>query len=1118
MEKGEEEKEAEEQDLYNILVTRAATYHINKNLVEVTSSSPNEISKKSKRNATFIKCKAHNPQSKKNDKWKHENSLCSSCILFSPSEHLPNGVLPTRRAILENLMTLRTDISQRNKENASPSWILSRDIVLHWIFCNLYPKTPNAVQFIVDSLWKDYEYLKHHDNKKKKETYWNRYNLFLNTLNLVPDFLETNETRRKRQEKIWDCKTNDNDRLFHEHQLQNPPTGYCSSFVDKKWQKTQNRKTARLDRSRNEQSDFNVTLDLNDDEVTDYECEVELEWKETPTKKRKYKYEPNVSKSNESDDMPERFQHIRHGLRSVRPEIYALILKLKSKFHMSQHQAEAAIVETGNELFGREWKYYDPDVRIDDNTLPAKTNTNRVEPYFEAMILSSIVEEVMSGSKVVMYANDGSAMSGVGNYVVQSVTIDGVQRPLPTLSIFTETRESLEELEIMTLRILTASVAYKYTEKDLLERIDFVMTDSTSHNLEVMENVCERHGVEPPKSLLCNVHPLMMFQRKVKEIFQLLHDTLGKDKIVECFLVDVDFANEDFITKAIKCLTSFISKDYSAKPWNRQKHFDSFIAPKENETVSYKDHRFNRLFQCCMVLVHHIDDIASYLDTFRNIVNGISILDRSFVEMTLLKPVFCAVSLIGIHITMPFQALLLTKETNYSSLLTAFPSLYEELTSINPESLCTTTNQVFHFVQPDTFKNVVKHLKPSIVESIENSVKLYKSQVINLLRLILPKLADGFSIQRGKVFGFGPHALEQPKTFKISNASEEELMKLNKTSTHNLHSERSVGSINYEISVRGKGHLESSSKKLVFNKSFDLVDQPECLSKYQSYRQASKDIKLLKVEWNEKLKKMEEIGNLKKDTANTTMESKKYKDLEFLKQYDGPFTTAEGVKAYHNSVPESTEKNKRLKVEVRYAKNTSLSLKHTASVFKLEKNHKNLTSNQYVENLCQYLSDARSKTVLTADDLSFALTSLIGQNQSESTLPNAQQSDINLISRYSESTNAESAESTAPISPDEHIVAVWLDENKGSLDWFLGVVDSSNSEMVHVTYYHRKDKNGYLWNLPDDFNDPVPTPFNQLISQNLTVGYVQGTVLRCSLNKDTVLKIASAFKEYQKNN
>ena len=47
----------------------------------------------------------------------------------------------------------------------------------------------------------------------------------------------------------------------------------------------------------------------------------------------------------------------------------------------------------------------------------------------------------------------------------------------------------------------------------------------------------------------------------------------------DCFLVDVDFTREDFITKAIKCLTSFINKDYSVKPWNRQKQFDSLITP-----------------------------------------------------------------------------------------------------------------------------------------------------------------------------------------------------------------------------------------------------------------------------------------------------------------------------------------------------------------------------------------------------------------------------------------------------------------------------------------------------------------------------------------------------------
>ena len=104
-----------------------------------------------------------------------------------------------------------------------------------------------------------------------------------------------------------------------------------------------------------------------------------------------------------------------------------------------------------------------------------------------------------------------------------------------------------------------------------------------------MNNVYDRFKVEAPKALLCNAHPLMMFQRKVKEVFQLLHDTFGKNRIVNCFLVDVNFSGEDFITKAIKCLTSFINKDNSAKPWNRQKYFDSFIAPKKTSHSHTKD-------------------------------------------------------------------------------------------------------------------------------------------------------------------------------------------------------------------------------------------------------------------------------------------------------------------------------------------------------------------------------------------------------------------------------------------------------------------------------------------------------------------------------------------------
>ena len=39
------------------------------------------------------------------------------------------------------------------------------------------------------------------------------------------------------------------------------------------------------------------------------------------------------------------------------------------------------------------------------------------------------------------------------------------------------------------------------------------MTDSTAHNMGVIDEVCSDLGSDTkPTSLVCNVHPLMMFQ------------------------------------------------------------------------------------------------------------------------------------------------------------------------------------------------------------------------------------------------------------------------------------------------------------------------------------------------------------------------------------------------------------------------------------------------------------------------------------------------------------------------------------------------------------------------------------------------------------------------------
>ena len=129
--------------------------------------------------------------------------------------------------------------------------------------------------------------------------------------------------------------------------------------------------------------------------------------------------------------MPMRYRHIRAGERRVKPEYYLLMHVLKSKYHMSENMAQGAIIEVANYLSDRkehgEWKPYKPGEVSDCNTLPSPSNTNRTEPYIEAMTLSPIVEEIMcsDSNSVVTYSNDGSSLNRTGNFVVQSFHVNG---------------------------------------------------------------------------------------------------------------------------------------------------------------------------------------------------------------------------------------------------------------------------------------------------------------------------------------------------------------------------------------------------------------------------------------------------------------------------------------------------------------------------------------------------------------------------------------------------------------------------------------------------------------------------------------------------------------------
>ena len=78
--------------------------------------------------------------------------------------------------------------------------------------------------------------------------------------------------------------------------------------------------------------------------------------------------------------------------------------------------------------------------------------------------------------------------------------------------------------------------------------------------------------------------------------------------------------------------------------------------------------------------------------------------------------------------------------------------------------------------------------------------------------------ADGWERQRGNVFSFGNH---EETELTLSGMDQE---KLKTAPINNLDAERSVGSVNYELKIRGAKNLKTVSSSHVIGKSLALTE------------------------------------------------------------------------------------------------------------------------------------------------------------------------------------------------------------------------------------------------------------------------------------------------------
>lgn len=278
----------------------------------------------------------------------------------------------------------------------------------------------------------------------------------------------------------------------------------------------------------------------------------------------------------------------------------------------------------------------------------------------------------------------------------------------------------------MTVLNILAAVSGITTET-LFQKIDFVVTDATSHNLEVEKMLADKLQTDHiPSHLLCHTHPALMFTRELEAVFKEIEEKIGRDKIYAHFNIIPD--SPQSVTKQfLDVVSRFISHDFDHKFWNRANEFDLHIHPKKNTSVKMASERFTRFCFLCASVLFHDADVTSFLHKFAHITNNLACIIRGFEHVEFLRILCLVGALIGIHLIEPYVKLTSSCKTTYGDLEKAFPLLHSELLTADPDNFFQSEKPALSFASQEIFDSV--KYPTEILESISAACEVFKPRV-----------------------------------------------------------------------------------------------------------------------------------------------------------------------------------------------------------------------------------------------------------------------------------------------------------------------------------------------------------------------------------------------------
>ena len=210
---------------------------------------------------------------------------------------------------------------------------------------------------------------------------------------------------------------------------------------------------------------------------------------------------------------------------------------------------------------------------------------------------------------------------------------------------------------------------------------------------------------------------------------------------------------------------------------------------------------------------------------------------------------------------------------------------------------------------------------------------------------------------------------------------EDQASRVDDTPTNNMDMERLMGKADYRLQKLQT--LPAASRSIVLQKTRVLREMSQGPS-FRSFRNAVEVRREKEVEWNLLVKEKFSTDAEKKQEVALGQERKRLVILETLKSSGGPFTNAEEVETFlaDTSIMDK-DKQRRLKKEMQFARESSTTLPKVDSLFKIQvaqinKKRRDKTAREFGESLMVYLGKKADRTVAEYSSFQRSLREIVG--------------------------------------------------------------------------------------------------------------------------------------------